>query len=84
MNGNNNNNRIIHSVSTDDVDTNYNIESLDHHVHHQMTDSLLANPDLDARDSELGEDFDYTTPEQIESMHCHRIFHHILTLYKWH
>ncbi|CAH8603242.1 unnamed protein product [Schistosoma intercalatum] len=71
VNGNNNNNRVIHNVSTDDVDTNYNVESLGHHVHHQMTDSLLANPDLDARDSELGEDFDYATPEQIESMHCH-------------
>ncbi|CAH8653491.1 unnamed protein product [Schistosoma rodhaini] len=72
VNGNNNNNGVIHSVSTDDVDTNYNVESFDHHhLHHQMTDSLLANPDLDARDSELGEDFDYTTPEQIESMHCH-------------
>ncbi|CAH8866487.1 unnamed protein product [Trichobilharzia szidati] len=44
-------------------------------IHGMMTDSLLANPDLDGRDSELGEDFDYTS-EYIESSRNSQLHHH--------
>ncbi|CAH8629409.1 unnamed protein product [Heterobilharzia americana] len=71
-------NRISNNTHDKDNDDK-NYEQHDNIVvHGMMTDSLLANPDVDADDSELDEDFDYTptTAEQVDEGMDSRIYDH--------